>query len=167
MCVRHTQTEAEVANRQGDDILTDLTHFPLLPTRGCDIASINIRNNRVIDQHTTDAATEMINDETREGNEWKKVPERRKKKENWRSKLNILKGTNADDTSGFHSTDIDLVAYGIRKDTTGIQVSQYLLSKGLQVKSCDLLTKYEGARSLAYKVTIKKSDFEKACSPDL
>ena len=41
------------------------------------------------------------------------------------------------------------------------------MNKGLDTKSCDLLTKYEGSRSLAYKITIKKSDYEKATATDV
>ena len=40
------------------------------------------------------------------------------------------------------------------------------MNKGLDVKSCDLLTKYEGSR-LAYKITINKSDYEKATAADV
>ena len=65
------------------------------------------------------------------------------------------------------STDAHLVAYGLRKDVTGIQLIQYLMNKGLDVKSCDLLTKYEGSRALAYKMTIKKSDYKKATATDV
>ena len=32
---------------------------------------------------------------------------------------------------------------------------------------CVLLTKYDGARSLAFKITIKATDFEKAKDPDI
>ena len=33
--------------------------------------------------------------------------------------------------------------------------------------SCDLLTKYEGARSLSYKIAIKSSDYEIATNPEI
>ena len=32
---------------------------------------------------------------------------------------------------------------------------------------CVLLTKYEGARSLSYKIAIKSCDYEKATSPEI
>ena len=85
----------------------------------------------------------------------------------WGNRLTILKGTGEDETVGSISTDVHLVAYGLRKDVTGIQLIQYLMNKGLYVKSCDLLTKYEGSRSLAYKITIKKNDYEKATATDV
>ena len=53
------------------------------------------------------------------------------------------------------------------KDTTGDQLSQWLLRNGLQIKSCVLLTKYEGARSLTYKITVKATDYDKAINPDI
>ena len=84
----------------------------------------------------------------------------------WRNRLTILKGTGEDETVGSISTDVHLVAHGLRKDVTGTQLIQYLMNKGLDVKSCDLLTKYEGSR-LAYKITIKKSDYEKTTATDV
>ena len=65
------------------------------------------------------------------------------------------------------SSDYDLVAYGIRKDVSAIHLSQYLINKGLEIKSCDLLTKHEGARSLTYKISIRKGDLEKASAPEM
>ena len=97
--------------------------------------------------------------------EWENVPPRGSKKRSWKEKLNIVQGTGNDDTVG--SADVDLVAYGVRKDVSAVQISQYLINKGLDVKSCDLLTKFQGARSLAYKITIKKSDMEKASAADM
>ena len=58
-------------------------------------------------------------------------------------------------------------ALGIKKNVTGLQLSHWSAEKGLQVLSCDLLTKYEGARSLAYQITIKSCDYEKALNPEL
>ena len=41
------------------------------------------------------------------------------------------------------------------------------MSNGLQVKNCILLTKYEGARSNTFKISIKAADYEKATNPDI
>ena len=100
---------------------------------------------------------------------WRTVPLKSNKNnaKTWRNRLTILKGTGEDETVGSISTDVHLVAYRLRKDVTGIQLIQYLMNKGLDVKSCDLLTKYEGSRSLAYKITIKKSDCENATATDV
>ena len=38
---------------------------------------------------------------------------------------------------------------------------------GLGVRSCDLLTKFEGARSLTYKIVVKAIDYDKAINPDI
>ena len=90
-------------------------------------------------------------------------------KQSWKDKLNILRGTA---TGGEineipQSADVHLVAYGFGKDTTGEQLKNWLQSNGLQVKNCILLTKYEGARSNTFKISIKAADYEKATNPDI
>ena len=86
----------------------------------------------------------------------------------WRQRLDILRGTAISETEGESlSADIHLVAYGVAKNVTGIQLSQWLAGKGLRVLSCDLLTKYEGARSLSYKITVKSCDYDKAHNPEI
>ena len=81
----------------------------------------------------------------------------------WRQRLNILRGT-ASDESGNESlsADIHLVAYGVAKHVTGIQLSHFLENRGLDVLSYDLLTKYEQSRCLSYKVSMKSCNYEKA-----
>ena len=54
-----------------------------------------------------------------------------------------------------------------RLHVTGIQLSHFLENRGLNVLSCDLLTKYEQSRSLAYNVSIKSCHFEKAQNPEV
>ena len=151
-----TYEDKETKN-QNDD--SNLTYIPLLPSEKLDdTEAVNIV------QRSDD--TEDFNIQKANEDEWKKVQPRKVKKD-WRKKLDIIHGTGSDETGGALSADLDLVAYGIRKDTTGIQVSQYLSNKGLDVKSCDLLTKFQGARTLAYKITIKRSDLTKASAPDM
>ena len=108
--------------------------------------------------------------ENKEENEWIKVPEKRKKvgdKMTWKDRLNILRGTAVGGNEKPLSADVHLVAYELSKDTTGVQLSQWLNKNGLEVKSCDLLTKFEGARSLTYKIVVKASDYNKAINPDI
>ena len=92
----------------------------------------------------------------------------KKGKQYWKDKLNILQGTA---TGGNHeipqSADVHLVAYGLGRETTAEQLTNWLLSNGLQVKNCILLTKYEGARSHTFKISIKAADYEKATNPDI
>ena len=90
-------------------------------------------------------------------------------KRNWRSNLQVLHGTARDDSNDglSFSVDIDLVAYGVGKNITALQLSKFLHEKGLSVKDCILLTKFEGARSLSYKVTIKSTDLDFAKNPDI
>ena len=65
------------------------------------------------------------------------------------------------------SSDIELVAYGVAKNVTALQLSKFVQDKGLDILDCVQLTKYEGARSLAFKVKIKAIDFEKAKNVDI
>ena len=84
----------------------------------------------------------------------------------WRQRFNILSGTASDESgSNSFSADIHLVAYGVAKQVTEIQ--HFLQERGLNVLSCDLLTKYENARSLAYKISIRSRDYEKAQDPNI
>ena len=113
---------------------------------------------------------EHDNDDTNKG-EWQQVKDKPRKHNattSWRQRLNIVRGTAVNSNVGESLlADRHLVAYGLAKNVTGIQLSQCLTTKGLHVSSCDLLTRYEGAQSLAFKVTVKSCDFEKAISPDI
>ena len=96
-----------------------------------------------------------ITEENIGDNRWTNGSSKNQKKKIWRQLLNILRGTATSESDGeVLSTDIHLVAFGVAKSVSGIQISHFLEGIGLHVLSCDLLTKYEGARSLSYKVTI-------------
>lgn len=102
-----------------------------------------------------------------EDSNWKTVGEKKKRqKKSWRDNLDILKGTGCADNSSSLLADKHLVAYGFAKNVTGVQISQWLSEKGLQVVDCELLTKYEGARSNTYKIVVKSTDFDKAKDPE-
>ena len=102
---------------------------------------------------------------------WTKVeeqPKRNKGIKYWRQLLGIQRGTAISENGNeSFSEDVHLVAYNIGKNVTSIQLSHWLAEKGLNVVSCDLLTKYEGARSLSYKIAIKSCDDEKATNPEI
>ena len=71
------------------------------------------------------------NKSTSENDAWMMVPEKSKNNasvKSWRQGLQM---------------------FGVKKNVTGLPLSQWLAGKGLQVLNCDLLTKYEGAQSLA------------------
>ena len=63
------------------------------------------------------------------------------------------------------AADIHLVAKGVGKHVTAIHLAEFLESRGMKVVDCELLTTYENARSLSYKVTIKASDYVKSRDP--
>ena len=48
----------------------------------------------------------------------------------------------------------DLVIKGLNVDVTGENLSGFLLTKGVEIMQCTLLTTFSDAKSLAYKVTI-------------
>ena len=47
----------------------------------------------------------------------------------WRKRLNILRGTAVSDGNAPLSADVHLVAYGLSKDTSNAQLSQWLKTK--------------------------------------
>ena len=110
-------------------------------------------------------------EEISDGEDWKvaggKKP--RNKRNAWKDKLNIVKGTAGVDSSTDvpQSADVHLVAYGFGTDTSCEMLKDWLHSNGLRVKSCVLLTKFEGARSLTYKIIVKACDYEKATNPNI
>ena len=159
---RHIELKLAIERNVLDNVHQDLTHVKLLP-----------QGNQTVDNESErtqvfprDATVHFDDDE--EG--WNKVQEKSNKNikhQTWRQRLNILRGTGANETGDSLSADINLVAYGVRKDVSGIQLSAWLKARGLNVKSCDLLTTFSGSRSLAYKVTVGKNDYEKATDPDI
>ena len=81
---------------------------------------------------------------------------------------NILSATASGESgSNSFSAEIHLVAHGVAKQITGIQLSHFLQERGLNVLSYDFLTKYENARSLDYVISIRSCDYEKAKDPKI
>ena len=78
--------------------------------------------------------------------------------ENWGS--SIVNTTPLDD--GTMSADKDIVVYGIATYVTEKGLYDHMRSRGLNVVRCLLLTTYEQARTLTFKLTIKGSDFTKS-----
>ena len=63
--------------------------------------------------------------ENKEEYVWVKVPKKSKKnrdKKTWKERLNILRCTAVGDNEATLSADVHLVAYGLSKDTTGVQL---------------------------------------------
>ena len=77
------------------------------------------------------------------------------KTKTWRKNLNLLHGTALGNSEGEStlSAYVDLVAYGIAKHVTPIQLSKFLEEKGLDVCDCKLLTTFERART---RFTLKR-----------
>ena len=83
----------------------------------------------------------------------------------WKRALNILHGT-ADSNSTL-AADVSLVAYGVAKDASEVQLKSFLEGKNINVIECKKLTTFEQARTHCYKVTIKASEFEKSTKPEV
>ena len=60
------------------------------------------------------------------------------------------------------SADVDIVAYNFGKNVTAVDVSNWLATKGVEVKDYKLLTTSDEARSLTFKITIKPEDYDRA-----
>ena len=78
-----------------------------------------------------------------------------------------LHGTSHDENGITLAADIDLVAFGVRKNVTAIELSRFLEKKGLPTLDCKLLTTFQGARTNSYKVTIKSCDYQKSQDPSI
>ena len=94
-------------------------------------------------------------------NDWN-IVENKKARTTWRQKANILTGTAKGDAGGdILSADVNLVVYGLAKNVTSLQLSRFMESKGLNILNCDLLTKFDGARSNSFKITIRSCEYDK------
>ena len=72
----------------------------------------------------------------------------------WQQRLNILTGIASDESdSNCVSAGIHLVTYRVAKEITGSHFSQEC---GLNVLSCDLLTKYENAHKISTRSYVPK-----------
>ena len=58
--------------------------------------------------------------------------------------------------------DVDIVAYNFGKNVTAVDVCNWLATKGMDVKDCELLTTSDEARSLSFKLTIKPENYDRA-----
>ena len=115
---------------------------------------------------TTKKTPDTKLDETNDENEWIRVEHRNNARKSWRQKANILRGT-AKCESEMLSADIHLVVYGLAKHVTGLQLSRFIESKDIKILGYDILTKYEGARSISFKITIRSCDYEKITNSDI
>ena len=57
--------------------------------------------------------------------------------------------------------------YGLAKHVTSLQLSRFIESKDIKILGCDILTKYEGAHLLSFKITIRSCDYEKIINSDI
>ena len=53
-----------------------------------------------------------------------------------------------------------IVAYNVSKNVSSLDLRNWLSQKGIHVKGCTLLTTFDEARSLSYKITLDPKDFD-------
>ena len=58
-----------------------------------------------------------------------------------------------------------LVAFNVAKDATAEQFKTFVEDKGLEILDCELITKFQGARTISFKVTIDSKDYDKSQNP--
>ncbi len=58
------------------------------------------------------------------------------------------------------SSNVSLVVFGLNRNITDVLLLGLLAHNNVKVKSCELLTKYENARTLAYKICVNRKDAE-------
>ncbi len=56
------------------------------------------------------------------------------------------------------SSNVSLVVFGLNRNITDALRTGHLAHNNVKVKSCELLTKYENARTLAYKIRVNRKD---------
>ena len=54
-----------------------------------------------------------------------------------------------------------LVAFNVAKDATAEQFKKFVENKGLYILDCECITKFQGARTISFKVTIDSKDYDK------
>ena len=85
----------------------------------------------------------------------------------WRKQRHAFGAAKAgdDDDGVVTAADVTLVASGVSTGVTADQLRNFVCKKGLQVKTCSLLTNLErnpDARSHTFKMTINSEDYEKS-----
>ena len=63
--------------------------------------------------------------------------------------------------------DVDLVVGGVSKDATEDQLKSFITDNGITVIEMEKLTKNEEARTNAFRIRVKASDFDKAMKPEV
>ena len=51
------------------------------------------------------------------------------------------------------------------KDATAEQFKKFVVDKGLEVLDCEMITKFQGARTNSFKVTVDSKDYDKSQNP--
>ena len=85
----------------------------------------------------------------------------------WRKQRHAFGAAKAgdDDDGVVTAADVTLVASGVSTGVTADQLRNFVCKKGLQIKTCSLLTNLErnpDARSHTFKMTINSEDYEKS-----
>ena len=66
--------------------------------------------------------------------------------------------------TSFPAADVEIVVFGVAKEVSNYQVSSYAEKRGIKLINCELLTKWDKARSNTFKLTMKAQHAEIAFS---
>ena len=82
--------------------------------------------------------------------------------QSWKQRERVLVGTaNKRSQDGCFSADAELVAYNVATTITTADLCNWLAQRAVFVKDCKLLTTFEDARSLTFKITVDPTDYER------
>ena len=56
--------------------------------------------------------------------------------------------------SSVRAAPVCLVAFNVAKDATAEQFKDFVVTKGLDILDCELITTFQGARTNSFKVTV-------------
>ena len=162
---------AYVVSNDALDNALDNTHVGSIQAK-VQINEEDSSQKRVLDKFSTDSS--KINNKApwstvlRKGNNSQIIQSNSMNCESWKEDLNLLHGTASNDAqSTALSSDVNLVACNVAKHVTSVMLCTFLAERGLNVCDCKLLTRFDGARTLTYKITICPSDYEKAKDPSI
>ena len=65
------------------------------------------------------------------------------------------------------AADVDIVVFGVDMNVSRDDVANYAMRYGIKVMKCELLTKWENARSNTFKLTINPKHVERALSSSI
>ena len=85
----------------------------------------------------------------------------------WKRDMKVVRGAArcAEENETIRAAPVSLVAFNVAKDATADNFKNFVTNKGLEVLTCELLTKFDGARTNSFKITIDSKNYDKSLDP--